>query len=321
MQLPHHAVEVPAHVLNLYSACTRPNMALLRLPPPARPFFRHDIFSAAQKKEVETLVQENREFRSIWEERARSKGVTTAAAGADAGQEAGAPVQNGGAAADGQAEQQQQMPDGSMASVQRSQLGAAGAGGSRIKIVVNTPQPEGDAAAAAAGGLKRPSHAAGDDPHYQQQQQEEAPAAKRQRHDVNGTSGSPSAAGAGHMDIDGSGAAGPRQPVPLLPELAAALESPSELQVAMRELLEQRKLCLVLDLDHTLVNSVKFNEVDPEWEFKLEQMVAQQVGCWDRIGSSINAWSSILLGTCVVFLVQLEHRRLPACLLSRALCQ
>lgn len=295
-------------------------MPVLPLPPPCAHPPRHDIFSAAQKKEVETLVQENREFRSIWEERARSKGAT-AAAGAEGapstqqqqgtGLEAGPPGQNGGAAADGLADQQQQMLDGSIPPVQRSQLGAAGAAaGSRIKIVVNTPQPEADAGEAAAGGLKRPSHVAGDDPHYQQQQQQEAPAAKRQRHDVNGTSGSPSAAGAGHMDIDGSsGPAAPRQPVPLLPELAAALESPSELQVAMRELLEQRKLCLVLDLDHTLVNSVKFGEVDPEWEFKLEQMVAQQVGELQQDAAAAGA------GVCDVYRSWLQYRRVPLCLL------
>jgi hypothetical protein len=45
----------------------------------------------------------------------------------------------------------------------------------------------------------------------------------------------------------------------------------------MSRLLESRRLVLVLDLDHTLVNSVKFNEVDQEWEYKLEQTVAEQV--------------------------------------------
>lgn len=45
----------------------------------------------------------------------------------------------------------------------------------------------------------------------------------------------------------------------------------------MGRLLESHRLVLVLDLDHTLVNSVKFSEVDAEWEYKLEQQVAQQV--------------------------------------------
>jgi hypothetical protein len=48
-------------------------------------------------------------------------------------------------------------------------------------------------------------------------------------------------------------------------------------QGVMSRLLESRRLVLVLDLDHTLVNSVKFNEVDQEWEYKLEQTVAEQV--------------------------------------------
>jgi hypothetical protein len=46
----------------------------------------------------------------------------------------------------------------------------------------------------------------------------------------------------------------------------------------MSRLLESRRLVLVLDLDHTLVNSVKFSEVDAEWEYRLEQTVAEQVG-------------------------------------------
>ena len=49
----------------------------------------------------------------------------------------------------------------------------------------------------------------------------------------------------------------------------------------MSRLLESRRLVLVLDLDHTLVNSVKFNEVDQEWEYKLEQTVAEQVNRLD----------------------------------------
>jgi predicted HAD superfamily phosphohydrolase YqeG len=56
------------------------------------------------------------------------------------------------------------------------------------------------------------------------------------------------------------------------------MEQPSTLQLGMQELLRAQKLCLVLDLDHTLVNSVKFNEIEREWEFKLEQAAAAQVG-------------------------------------------
>eukprot|EP00775_Hariotina_reticulata_P011392 gene11392-11540_t len=36
-------------------------------------------------------------------------------------------------------------------------------------------------------------------------------------------------------------------------------------------------LVLVLDLDHTLVNSAKFSEVDAEWEYKLEHLAADQL--------------------------------------------
>lgn len=49
------------------------------------------------------------------------------------------------------------------------------------------------------------------------------------------------------------------------------------MQIVLQQLLGGRRLCLVLDLDHTLVNSAKFSEVDGDWEFKLEQLAADQV--------------------------------------------
>jgi hypothetical protein len=54
----------------------------------------------------------------------------------------------------------------------------------------------------------------------------------------------------------------------------------------MSRLLEARRLVLVLDLDHTLVNSVKFSEVDAEWEYRLEQTVAEQV-CVHIVGMCV----------------------------------
>eukprot|EP00878_Enallax_costatus_P015641 GHUV01016386.1.p1 GENE.GHUV01016386.1~~GHUV01016386.1.p1 ORF type:complete len:554 (+),score=207.91 GHUV01016386.1:103-1662(+) len=62
-----------------------------------------------------------------------------------------------------------------------------------------------------------------------------------------------------------------------LPEVLAAMSNPSQLQVVLQQLLGSRRLCLVLDLDHTLVNSAKFAEVDGDWEFKLEQLAADQL--------------------------------------------
>jgi RNA polymerase II C-terminal domain phosphatase-like 3/4 len=57
----------------------------------------------------------------------------------------------------------------------------------------------------------------------------------------------------------------------------------------MSRLLEARRLVLVLDLDHTLVNSVKFSEVDAEWEYRLEQTVAEQVrAVKDRLFEAVN---------------------------------
>lgn len=50
------------------------------------------------------------------------------------------------------------------------------------------------------------------------------------------------------------------------------------LQLVLQGLLSSRRLCLVLDLDHTLVNSAKFSEVDADWEYRLEQLAAEQVG-------------------------------------------
>jgi predicted HAD superfamily phosphohydrolase YqeG len=50
------------------------------------------------------------------------------------------------------------------------------------------------------------------------------------------------------------------------------------LQVVLQNLLSSHRLCLVLDLDHTLVNSAKFSEVDADWEYRLEQLAAEQVG-------------------------------------------
>lgn len=38
----------------------------------------------------------------------------------------------------------------------------------------------------------------------------------------------------------------------------------------------QRKLCLVLDLDHTLINSARFSEVDPEHEAMLRSHQANE---------------------------------------------
>lgn len=63
---------------------------------------------------------------------------------------------------------------------------------------------------------------------------------------------------------------------PTTPPPPPSLPPPPK-QGVMSRLLDSHRLVLVLDLDHTLVNSVKFNEVDPEWEYKLEQQVAEQV--------------------------------------------
>lgn len=48
-------------------------------------------------------------------------------------------------------------------------------------------------------------------------------------------------------------------------------------QLVLQQLLSGRRLVLVLDLDHTLLNSAKFAEVDGEWEYKLETLAAEQV--------------------------------------------
>ncbi|KAF6256557.1 HAD-like domain-containing protein [Scenedesmus sp. NREL 46B-D3] len=62
-----------------------------------------------------------------------------------------------------------------------------------------------------------------------------------------------------------------------LPEVAAAMHNPGQLQVVLQKLLGSHRLCLVLDLDHTLVNSAKFSEVDADWEYRLEQLAAEQL--------------------------------------------
>ncbi len=38
----------------------------------------------------------------------------------------------------------------------------------------------------------------------------------------------------------------------------------------------KRKLCLVLDLDHTLVNSTKFNEVEPRLAERLQEQLTSE---------------------------------------------
>lgn len=53
-------------------------------------------------------------------------------------------------------------------------------------------------------------------------------------------------------------------------------ETASKLQQELEDLLKSQQLCLVLDLDHTLLNSAKFSEVDREWEYKLESLAAAQ---------------------------------------------
>jgi hypothetical protein len=50
-----------------------------------------------------------------------------------------------------------------------------------------------------------------------------------------------------------------------------------ELLQGMEALLKSQRLCLVLDLDHTLVNSAKFGEIEPDVEYILQDMLAQQV--------------------------------------------
>jgi predicted HAD superfamily phosphohydrolase YqeG len=64
--------------------------------------------------------------------------------------------------------------------------------------------------------------------------------------------------------------------------------------VVLQDLLGSHRLCLVLDLDHTLVNSAKFSEVDADWEYRLEQLAAEQVRVVEDYGSSIRGrgWSS-----------------------------
>lgn len=65
----------------------------------------------------------------------------------------------------------------------------------------------------------------------------------------------------------------PEPPPPAPPDGPAG-----ELQRGLSALLAARRLVLVLDLDHTLVNSARFGEVAPEVEYRLQGMLVDQVG-------------------------------------------
>lgn len=62
-------------------------------------------------------------------------------------------------------------------------------------------------------------------------------------------------------------------------ERARRIEEQSRMFVA-------RKLCLVLDLDHTLLNSAKFTEIEEEWEAKLRTNEATERNKFSKEGSS-----------------------------------
>jgi hypothetical protein len=70
----------------------------------------------------------------------------------------------------------------------------------------------------------------------------------------------------------GAGGTGSASPAP-----APAGGVAAEVLHGMEALLKARKLCLVLDLDHTLVNSAKFGEIEPDVEYILQDLLAQQV--------------------------------------------
>ncbi|KAK9832338.1 hypothetical protein WJX74_007130 [Apatococcus lobatus] len=63
-------------------------------------------------------------------------------------------------------------------------------------------------------------------------------------------------------------------------------------------LLQKRKLCLVLDLDHTLVNSSKYNEVEPELAARLqEQLNAEAMAGLDASQKGLHAMGHIGMWT------------------------
>jgi hypothetical protein len=78
-----------------------------------------------------------------------------------------------------------------------------------------------------------------------------------------------------------------------LPPLPAG--AAGEVRLGIEGLLMSRRLCLVLDLDHTLVNSAKFAEIDPEVEYRLQDMLAGQVrraaGTWPAAGAE--GWGAV----------------------------
>lgn len=60
----------------------------------------------------------------------------------------------------------------------------------------------------------------------------------------------------------------------------------------------KRKLCLVLDLDHTLVNSSKYNEVEPELAARLqEQLSAEAMAGLDASQKGLHAMGHIGMWT------------------------
>lgn len=85
------------------------------------------------------------------------------------------------------------------------------------------------------------------------------------------------------------------------------------MQAVLQQLLGSQRLCLVLDLDHTLVNSAKFAEVDADWEFKLEQLAADQVTTGRRARfKQINS-----LQSAAILMVGVYQ---PACFANQEVC-
>jgi hypothetical protein len=67
-----------------------------------------------------------------------------------------------------------------------------------------------------------------------------------------------------------------QSPPPSPPSLQLEAELATLLQTDARDLLKQGKLCLVLDLDHTLLNSARFSELSSSTELSLQNRLAHE---------------------------------------------
>lgn len=288
--------------------------------------YRHDVMSAASKRDFEANLREARAFKDMLEERDRVAGregqqEQQAGKGASPMGQASAPAQHSdgvppppppedplpspsmrtGSAANTVPQhlhEQQGVPPAppppppAPLSRQPSADAAAAAKGFKFKIVVtSTDQDIKNPHQQQAAGAAPAAAAAADSAAEQHKRAAEgsagAQAAKRARLSPSSEFSPPvsphSAAAAAAAAANANGVTQQarqqqqQEEFSELPEVASLPPGTDILAASIQALLQRRRLCLVLDLDHTLVNSARFSEVAPEHATLLESRYEREL--------------------------------------------